>query len=237
MQEKLNTDELLQKLERLSRENERLKSILSAHGISYEQNPSPKDEEVLTVRSNADNQGLLSKEQILQQRKNLFRSLFKGREDVFALRWTSSDGSQSGYMPACSNRWTSLCGRKKYKCGNCPNRQFVALGDAEIYNHLCGVDKWGKPFTIGVYAILSDDTCNFLCADFDDKNCEHGYKKDVLAFVSVCKDWDIPYSIERSRSGNGAHVWILFEQPVAAGKARRLGNAILTEAMNRDGRK
>lgn len=69
----------------------------------------------------------------------------------------------------------------------------------------------GKPFTIGVYAILSDDTCNFLCADFDDKNCEHGYKKDVLAFVSVCKDWDIPYSIERSRSGNGAHVWILFE--------------------------
>lgn len=98
------------------------------------------------------------------------------------------------------------------------------------------MDKWGKPFTIGVYAILSDDTCNFLCADFDDKNCEHGFKKDVLAFVSVCKDWGIPYSIERSRSGNGAHVWILFEQPVAAGKARRLGNAVLTEAMNRNGR-
>lgn len=196
MQEKLNTDELLLKLERLSRENERLKSILSAHGISYEQNPSPKDEEILTVRSNADNQGLLSKEQILQQRKDLFRSLFKGREDVFALRWTSHDGSKSGYMPACSNRWTSLCDRKRYKCDNCPNRQFVALGDAEIYNHLCGVDKWGKPFTIGVYAILSDDTCNFQCADFDDKNCKHGYKKDVLAFVSVCKDWDIPYSIE-----------------------------------------
>lgn len=235
MQEKLNTDELLQKLERLNHENERLKRILSAHGISYEQNPSPKDEEVCMACSNADNQGLLSKEQILQQRKDLFRSLFKGREDVFALRWTSRDGSKSGYMPACSNRWTSLCDRKKYKCANCPNRQFVALGNAEIYKHLCGVDKWGKPFTIGVYAILSDDTCNFLCADFDDKNCEHGYKKDVLAFVSVCKDWDIPYSIERSRSGNGAHVWILFEQPVAAGKARRMGNAVLTEAMNRDG--
>ena len=67
------------------------------------------------ARSNADNQGLLSKEQILQQRKDLFRSLFKGREDVFALRWTSRDGSKSGYMPACSNRWTSLCDRKKYK--------------------------------------------------------------------------------------------------------------------------
>ena len=42
----------------------------------------------------------------------------------------------------------------------------------------------------------------------------------------------VPCSIERSRSGNGAHVWIFFEAPVLAVKARRLGNAILTEAMN-----
>lgn len=235
MQEKLNTEELLQKLERLTRENERLKGILSAHGISYEQNSSSKDEEVCTVHPNADNHVSLSKEQILQQRKDLFRNLFKGREDVFALRWESRDGTKAGYMPACSNRWTPLCDRKKYKCASCPNRQFISLGDAEIEKHLRGVDEWGKPFTIGIYAILTDDTCNFLCTDFDDKNCEHGYQKDVLAFVSVCKDWGIPYSIERSRSGNGAHVWILFEQPVAAGKARRMGNAILTEAMSRDG--
>ena len=235
MQEKLNTEELLQKLERLTRENERLKGILSAHGISYEQNSSSKDEEVCTVHPNADNHVSLSKEQILQQRKDLFRSLFKGREDVFALRWESRDGTKGGYMPACSNRWTPLCDRKKYKCASCPNRKFVSLGDAEIEKHLRGVDEWGKPFTIGIYAILTDDTCNFLCTDFDDKNCEHGYQKDVLAFVSVCKDWGIPYSIERSRSGNGAHVWILFEQPVAADKARRMGNAILTEAMSRDG--
>ena len=66
-------------------------------------------------------------------------------------------------------------------------------------------------------------------------SCEHGYKKDVLAYVRVCKDWDIPCSIERSRSGNGAHVWIFFEQPLTASKARRLGNTILTEAMERNG--
>ena len=66
-------------------------------------------------------------------------------------------------------------------------------------------------------------------------SCEHGYKKDVLAYVRVCKDWDIPCSIERSRSGNGAHVWIFFEQPLPASKARRLGNTILTEAMERSG--
>lgn len=235
MQEKLNTEELLLKLERLSRENERLKGILLAHGISYEQNSLPKDEKVCTVPPSAGNHVLLSKEQILQQRKDLFRSLFKGREDVFALRWESRDRSKSGYMPACSNRWTPLCDRKKNKCASCSNRQFVSLGDAEIEKHLRGVDEWGKPFTIGIYAILTDDTCNFLCTDFDDKSCEHGYQKDVLAFVGVCKDWSIPYSIERSRSGNGAHVWILFEQSVLASRARRLGNAILTEAMNRDG--
>lgn len=136
MQEQLNTEELLQKLERLSRENERLKGILLAHGISYEQNSLPKDEKVCTVPPNTGNHVLLSKEQILQQRKDLFRSLFKGCEDVFALRWTSSDGSKSGYMPACSNRWTSLCDRKKYKCASCSNRQFVSLGDAEIEKHL-----------------------------------------------------------------------------------------------------
>ena len=89
---------------------------------------------------------------------------------------------------------------------------------------------------MGLYVIMPDDTCCFLCADFDDKNCEHGFQKDVLAFVGVCKGWSIPYYIERSRSGNGAHVWIFFSNPMAASKARRLGNAIMTEAMQRDAR-
>ena len=82
---------------------------------------------------------------------------------------------------------------------------------------------------------MQDNNCAFLCADFDDKNCKYGYKKDVLAFVGVCREWLIPYAIERSRSGNGAHVWIFFEAPLPASKARRLGNAILTEAMTRNG--
>lgn len=170
----------------------------------------------------------------LQEKIDLFRGLFKGREDVFARRWYSRATGKAGYQPVCSNEWDfQLCNKKKFKCAECPNRQFSSLTDEDFYKHLSGKDEDGRD-VIGVYAIMDDNLCNFLCADFDDKNCEHGYREDVRAFIGVCKQWLIPYSIERSRSGKGAHVWIFFESPVAAMKARRLGNAILTEAMNQD---
>ena len=103
-----------------------------------------------------------------------------------------------------------------------------------MYRHLEGKDEYCCD-VVGLYAIMQDNNCAFLCADFDDKNCKYGYKEDVLAYVGVCREWLIPYAIERSRSGNGAHVWIFFEAPLSASKARRLGNAILTEAMTRNG--
>lgn len=166
----------------------------------------------------------------------LFKSLFKGREDVFARRWYSKTNGKSGYQPVCLNEWNrQLCDKRKYKCAECPNRQLKALGYDDVYRHLEGRDADGCD-VIGVYAILADNTCNFLCADFDDKSCGNGYQNDVLAYVSVCEEWKISCSIERSRSGNGAHVWIFFENPLEAAKARKLGNALLTRAMARDGR-
>lgn len=171
----------------------------------------------------------------LQEKVDLFHSLFKGREDVFARRWYSKVTGKSGYQPVCQNEWSPLCDKRKNKCAECPNRLFSPLAYNDYYRHLEGKDADSRD-VIGLYVLCDDNTCHLLCTDFDDKNCEHGYQEDVLAFVDVCKSWNVPYSVERSRSGNGAHVWIFFEEPVLAVKARRLGNAILTEAMNRDGK-
>lgn len=165
----------------------------------------------------------------------LFRSVFRGRDDVFARRWQSSSG-KSGYQPVCANEWRSdLCDKKKYKCGECPNRQLSPLTDRDIFNHLAGKDPNGRD-VIGLFPLLEDNTCYLLCADFDDKNSEHGYKDDVLTYKQICSEWHIPAYIERSRSGNGAHVWIFFSEPIPAAIARRLGFAVLTEAMNHNSR-
>ena len=208
-----------------------MKEILQANGIAYDVvSTYAYEEKVYSDISFPEVH--LGKE----KRIELFRSLFRGREDVFARRWYSKVTNKSGYQPVCVNEWRrGLCDKKAIKCADCPNRNFLSLGYDDVCRHLIGNDENGCD-VVGIYAIMSDNNCAFLCTDFDDKSCKHRYKDDVLAFVGVCRDWNIPYSIERSRSGNGAHVWIFFNAVVPAYKARRLGNAILTEAMSRDGR-
>ena len=220
---------LTQIIQELERDNARLKAILDKNGIEYGSFESK------TCETNHLEATAVSTCQFtLQEKVALFQSLFQGREDVFARRWYSSTTQKSGYQPVCNREWIrEFCDKRKYKCADCPNRQFAPLTYNDIFNHLAGKDAWGRD-VIGLYPIRKDNTCCFLCTDFDDKSCEHGYKNDVLAFVNVCKTWNVPCYIERSRSGNGAHVWIFFEMPITAFKARKLGNAILTEAMNSD---
>ena len=112
----------------------------------------------------------------LQEKVGLFRSLFRGREDVFARRWFSKATGKAGYQPVCLNEWGQLCDKRKFKCAECPNRQFSPLTDNDFYRHLEGKDADGRD-VIGLYVLNEDNTCNLLCADFDDKNCEHGYWK------------------------------------------------------------
>ena len=220
---------LTQRIQELKKENARLKAILDKNRMEYASFESK------TCETNHTEAPAVSTCQFtLQEKVALFQSLFQGRDDVFARRWYSSTTQKSGYQPVCKREWNrEFCDKRKYKCADCPNRQFAPLTYNDIFNHLAGKDTWGRD-VIGLYPIRKDNTCCFLCTDFDDKSCEHGYKNDVLAFVSVCQTWNVPCYIERSRSGNGAHVWIFFETPVTAFKARKLGNAILTEAMNSD---
>ena len=100
----------------------------------------------------------------------LFRSLFRGREDIYARRFESLASGRSGYAPACSNEWRpGVCEKPKIKCADCPNRGFLPVTDQVVRWHLSGADDDGKPFTMGLYPMLLDESCHFLVVDFDGK--------------------------------------------------------------------
>jgi superfamily II DNA or RNA helicase len=154
----------------------------------------------------------------------LFRSLFRGREDVFPRHWQNAKTGRKGYALACANEWVrGVCEKPRVKCGECPNQAFVPVSDQAILDHLQG------RHVIGVYPILDDDRCWFLAADFD----KESWVDDVAAFVDTCRGVGLPVAVERSRSGNGAHVWFFFAGPVAAASARRMACYLITETMSR----
>jgi superfamily II DNA or RNA helicase len=154
----------------------------------------------------------------------LFRSLFRGREDVFPTRFLNRKSGKPGYAPACSNKFRpGVCGLPRVKCGQCLNQAFVPVGDRVVLDHLKG------RHVMGVYALLPDETCWFLASDFD----RAGWKEDAAAFVETCRTIGVPVALERSRSGNGAHAWIFFTEPVPAVLARSLGSYLITETMAR----
>jgi superfamily II DNA or RNA helicase len=164
----------------------------------------------------------------------LFHSLFRGRDDVFPRRWENSKTGKSGYAPACHNEWIrGLCEKPRIKCSNCPNQAFVPVSDYIVRSHLQGKDvthlEKPEPFVAGVYPLMADETCWFLAADFD----KQSWQRDALAFLTTCREKGVPAALERSRCGNGAHVWIFFSEPVLASEARKLGAHLLTETMER----
>jgi superfamily II DNA or RNA helicase len=163
----------------------------------------------------------------------LFRRLFVGRVDVFPMRWENRKTKKAGYAPACANEWRKgICGKPKIKCGECPHQAFVPVSDQIIEKHLRGVDKQrpsGGDFVAGVYPLLHDENCWFLAADFD----KESWADDAQAMIGTCHAQRIPAALERSRSGNGGHVWIFFSEPIPARTARQLGATIITETMER----
>jgi superfamily II DNA or RNA helicase len=165
------------------------------------------------------------------QKIALFRDLFRGREEVFPRRWENARSGQAGYSPVCRNEWVrGVCGKPEVKCGECPNQAFVPFGDDVLRSHLTGKSAGNSiDFTAGIYPMLPDETCWFLAADFDKKS----WQQDVAAFRDTARAKGVAVAIERSRSGNGAHAWIFFSEPVSAADARRLGSLLITATMER----
>ncbi len=151
------------------------------------------------------------------EKVTFFRNLFRGRQDVYAVRWEGRNG-KAGYSPAYHRIWGE-------SFRNIPERpkEYFPLTDQVIHDHLTG------KLTAGVYPLLTDETCCFLAADFDKATWED----DVRAFLHTCTEWKVPAVLERSRSGRGGHVWVFFEAPLPARLARELGAAILTRTMER----
>gem|GEM_PF-2909008 len=150
---------------------------------------------------NVANEGI-NKYSPSQEKVELFMELFGSRNDVYAKRWESKKGN-CGYSPECINEWSSLCPKTtgtKMKCTDCAHKSFEQLSPSAIEKHLNG------QITIGIYPMDSDETCKFLAIDFDGDN----FKKDILAVSNVCHQFNIFHGIERSRSGNGAHLWVFF---------------------------
>jgi superfamily II DNA or RNA helicase len=199
----------------LRTENARLKTLLDAHGIEWRlpQEPTPQQ------TSDVEPSNFSANEKVA-----LFRRLFRGRNDVYPIRWESKTTGKTGYAPACGNEWLAgVCEKPRIKCADCNNRLLSPLSDTVIYEHLAGKR------TVGVYPLLTDDTCHFLAADFD----EAEWKEDALAFIQSCHELGVPVALEISRSGNGAHAWIFFSGGVSARDARRLGTAIISHTCTR----
>jgi superfamily II DNA or RNA helicase/very-short-patch-repair endonuclease len=159
----------------------------------------------------------------------LFRSLFRGRDDVYPRRFESRKTGKAGYSPVCANEWVrGICEKPRIKCADCPHQRFLPVTDDVIRWHLSGQDDTGRDFVMGMYPMLLDETCFFLAADFDKTT----WMEDAKAFLATCERMNLPAILERSRSGNGGHIWLFFGEPVPASLARKLGTHVLTETMD-----
>lgn len=193
---KLKYEQLLSDYENLAQEIAKTKAELDAMENIYVKSPKTNAEKVA-----------------------LFLSLFKGRAEVCAKRWSN----KKGYSPFCLNEFVPrICGKPLAKCQDCQNANYAPFDEARVRGHLAG------KYVLGVYPITKQDTCHFLAIDFDEKS----WREDVKCVIKVCEEKGIPAYLERSQSGNGCHIWFFFESELKAGVARQFGTIILDLAMN-----
>ena len=208
----------------LQAENARLAALLDSHGIEWRVPSSSAFRPAPTAPAPEPEPEPLRSSLSTAEKVALFRQLFRGRTDVYPVRWEGKTSGKSGYAPACANEWRAgVCEKPRIKCGDCGYRLLIPLSDAVIYGHLAG------EHTVGVYPLLEDDTCHFLAVDFD----ETEWQEDAQGFMQSCTELGVPAALEISRSGRGAHAWVFFAGRVSARDARRLGTAAISHTCAR----
>jgi len=204
------SSDLREEVEQLRRENAALRRRLSLYVGDPSQTRSPKTESVsIGIRPIAS----LTADSTSAEKIALFRDLFRGRDDVFAVYWVNEGNGKKGYSPAVEDPWNSRKEKPK---------KYLSVTDRVIHDHLVGER------VLGCYPLLKDNTCWFLACDFD----KDGWVLDSLAYLESCNRFGVPAYLERSRSGRGGHVWIFFARPLPAVMARQLGMRLLRETMN-----
>lgn len=176
----------------------------------------------------AQTEGIVTSASPARDKLELFRNLFTGRKDVHAHGYRRKDGG-IGYTPACANEWKpGICPKANHhriKCAECRSRTFLELNDAAIIAHFKGSDDRLRD-VIGQYVLDKDCNTNVLVIDFDKAD----WKEATNAIRLVVKNHGINAAVERSRSGNGAHIWFFFLEPINAKTARDFGSCLIAEA-------
>jgi superfamily II DNA or RNA helicase len=200
--------DLVAEIEALREENARLRGLL---GFDDRQPDGHSQSWTPTLLAELSDSPSVDASSPASDKLALLWSLFGARADVYAQRWESASSGKTGWSPATKDRWSK--GR--------PPKNYLPLTDDVFESHVRGRE------TIGIYPLLRDDTCSLLACDFD----KGTWALDALAYLDACHRNGVPAALERSRSGNGAHVWVFFESPVAAATARSMGAALLRQAM------
>jgi hypothetical protein len=206
----LESEDMQRELERLRKENTELRRRL---GMSVAEPTVNYHARTETSALDDARLPLVTADSSTREKITLFRNLFKGREDVYAIFWTNERSGKKGYSPAVEDPWNSGKGESK---------KYLPLTDQVIHDHLAG-EK-----VIGCYPLLKDNSCWFLACDFD----KDGWSLDSLAFLNVATQFGVPTYLERSRSGKGGHVWIFFSCSVPAVSARQIGMRLLRKTMD-----
>ncbi|MDW7656783.1 MAG: DEAD/DEAH box helicase family protein [Bacillota bacterium] len=212
----------------LRREIEMLKRVASNNRQQSQQedNGTSNSNDFISVEMKLidrnPSESAVTKESSLLQKIELFRSLFKGRDDVYAVRYVRKRDGNPGYTPACKNIWKpGICPKPKISCHDCSHKDYLPIDDQVIEDHFRG-EK-----VIGVYPLLEDDHCWFIVIDFD----KGDWQADTRAIQKYSTEKKLTIAIERSRSGKGAHIWFFFSEPIPAYKARKFGAVLITAVM------